>query len=302
MLLAAILAVCVVAGACASDDDDGDAATATTQAVTTATVEATDPPPATSEPATASTEAPPDTTPPTTDAPAEPVTVLLTNDDGIGAEGIDAVAVALGEIPGVEVVIVAPAENQSGSSDTTSPTLPTGAPATTASGLEGTAVAGTPADSVIFALDELGIEPDLAVSGANQGQNIGPFVPLSGTVGAARTAARRGIPAVAVSAGFAEQPDYATAADVVAAEVEALVADGLAGNPDQTVISLNTPTCPEGTSIRGVVDVPVATAFPDGVDGINLIFDCASTAEDPIDDVNALLIGYGSRAVISADL
>ena len=52
------------------------------------------------------------------------------------------------------------------------------------------------------ALDELGVEPDLVVSGINPGQNVGPLAYLSGTVGAGRAAVRRGIPAIAGSAGL----------------------------------------------------------------------------------------------------
>ena len=65
----------------------------------------------------------------------------------------------------------------------------------TASGVEGTAVDGFPADTITVALDELGLEPDLVVSGINQGQNVGP---LAVRVGHRRrrlaTAVRRGIP------------------------------------------------------------------------------------------------------------
>ena len=53
-----------------------------------------------------------------------------------------------------------------------------------------------------MALQELGLEPDVVVSGVNAGQNIGTLIDLSGTVGAAATAARQGVPAVAVSQGI----------------------------------------------------------------------------------------------------
>jgi Survival protein SurE len=65
------------------------------------------------------------------------------------------------------------------------------------------AVAGYPADIVIWAIDDHGISqrPDLVVSGINLRENIGPFAALSGTVGAAQTALASGIPALAVSQG-----------------------------------------------------------------------------------------------------
>ncbi len=64
----------------------------------------------------------------------------------------------------------------------------------------GKAVAGFPADTVIYASTRAGCSsvPHLVVSGINAGQNVGPAVTLSGTIGAARTAAKRGIPAIAV--------------------------------------------------------------------------------------------------------
>ena len=60
----------------------------------------------------------------------------------------------------------------------------------TASGYEARAVEGFPADTIRVAFDELGLTPDLVVSGINEGQNLGPVVDLSGTVGAARAAVR----------------------------------------------------------------------------------------------------------------
>ena len=116
--------------------------------------------------------------------PAEPLTILVTTDDGIGAPGIDSLVTTLSTLDDVELIIVAPAENQSGSSDTTTDGAVTSAPGTTASGVEGTAVAGTPADAVIVALDELGIEPDLSscerwhpaglcVAALERGQHLG---------------------------------------------------------------------------------------------------------------------------------
>ena len=72
-----------------------------------------------------------------------------------------------------------------------------------------------------MALDELGLTPDLVVSGINEGQNLGPVVDLSGTVGAARAAARRGVPALAVSQGFGQDLDYEVAAGLVTDWIEA---------------------------------------------------------------------------------
>ena len=128
--------------------------------------------------------------------------ILVTNDDGYAAPGIDALVERLRALPGVKLTVVAPATNQSGTSDRTTPgpvSALTATEVTTASGYAATAVAGFPADSVNYALDVLKLSPDLVVSGSNAGQNLGVVAPISGTVGAARTAVRRGVPGVAVS-------------------------------------------------------------------------------------------------------
>jgi 5'-nucleotidase len=288
LVMTLVLPVALLAG-CSSSDD-------------TATEFTTDVPttPGDSTSTTSTTSTTPTTS---TTEPTPALTILVTNDDGIGAPGIDALVMALSALPDVEIVVVAPAENQSGSSDKTTDGEVTATAGATTSGVAGTAVAGFPADSVIYALDVLGVQPDVVVSGANTGQNIGTFVPLSGTVGAARTAARRGIPAIAVSAGGLEGSDYAAAAQAAADEVAAHRAEfGPNANAAQTVVNLNTPTCAPGTSVRGVVDVPVATVFPEGTNGLDLVFDCASTATDPADDATALQIGFAARSIVPADL
>ena len=128
------------------------------------------------------------------------LTLLVTNDDGIGAPGIDALVNGLLELDDVELKLVAPAENQSGSSDKTTEGDLVSEDSATASGYQGVAVYGYPADAVNVALEDLGIVPHLVIVGVNLGHNVGPFAVTSGTVGAARTAARAGYPAVATSA------------------------------------------------------------------------------------------------------
>lgn len=294
--------VLLVAG-CGSDDG-GSAAPATTRAVPAPTAEETAPPdtaPADTEPSAtqpAGTEPPAtgsnDTEPPATEAgsatttlaPVEPVQVLVTNDDGIDAPGLDALVVALLELPDTEVTVVAPAENQSG----TAMSLTEGDLATTdaqmAGGYPAVAVDGFPADSVAWALSNLDVGFDLVVSGSNSGQNIGPFTELSGTVGAARYAAQQGIPGVAVSQGLVEGDIVFT--DSVTAAIDWIrprLDDYLAG--EVTLTGINAATCDGGN--RGVVEVPVATDFGDREP---FVFDCASTLEDPVDDVDAFVNGF----------
>ena len=96
--------------------------------------------------------------------------------------------------------MVAPAENQSGSSASISPDGIT----VTDHGLNVWSVEGRPADAVRFGLSQLMADqpPDLVISGINFGQNVGADVMISGTVGAATTAVRLGIPAIAISASI----------------------------------------------------------------------------------------------------
>jgi 5'-nucleotidase len=239
------------------------------------------------------------TTTPTTALTVETLDILVTNDDGYAAEGIDALVQGLLELPDVEVTVSAPAEDQSGSGDTTTPGPLVADEAETASGHPALAVAGEPADSVLYALDEVYDEPpDLVVSGINTGQNAGPFVELSGTVGAALVASRAGIPAIAVSQGVGVPVD----ADLdYTSGVEAAVVwvtenrDALESDTGE-IVNINVPTCLEG-SIRGIVEVPLAATGEGGLDPS----DCTSTLENPANDIEALLNGYTTYTVVDAD-
>lgn len=230
------------------------------------------------------------TVPADTEAAAEPLAILVTNDDGVGSEGIDVLVQGLAGLPDVTVTVVAPAENETGSSDTTTPSSVPVEDTATASGYEAVAVQGFPADSVIYALDGLGLEPDLVVSGINEGQNIGDAVELSGTVGAARTAARRGLPALAVSAGLADLVDYETAVELALDWVEEH-RDDLSPFEGQ-VVSINVPSCTEG-EVRGVVEVPVGSGL-----GLEVAPDCTSALTEPVDDVEAFANGYASLSEV----
>ncbi len=146
--------------------------------------------------------------------------LLITNDDGVDAPGIDALTRALSALPGVGVTVVAPQSNQTGASGTITTTAFDVLPAATASGHPATAVMGSPSDAVLFALRQLpGERPSLVVAGINEGPNLADFVTMSGTVAAALAAARLGIPAFAVSLGLAPKMDYDAPARFAAALV-----------------------------------------------------------------------------------
>lgn len=229
-----------------------------------------------------------------TSAAPEPFMILVTNDDGVGADGIDALVNALVALDNVMVTVVAPAENQSGSGGKTTDGPLEVRDATTKSGYPAKAVVGFPADSIVWALDQGGIDfvPDLVVSGINEGQNYSfEIAPLSGTVGAARAAAQRNVPSVAVSQGLGEPPNYPASVEAIVAWIEENRAEleaRSAGEPTPTFVSINVPTCAPGTALRGVVEVPMGSL---GGTDYNAT-DCASTVT-PDSDVTGFQNGYG---------
>ena len=249
------------------------------------------------EPSVVETEAPttdaPVTEAPTTTEVTEPLQILVTNDDGIGADGIDVIVQALLQLENVEVTVVAPLENQSGSGGKTTEGALTVTDATTKSGYAAKAVAGFPADTIVWAIDQGGIDfvPDLVVSGINNGQNYSlEIVSASGTVGAARAAAMRDIPSVAVSQGLADAPDFPTAADAVVQWVQDHRDELLARTDGDAVTefaSINAPTCAAGLTIRGVIEVPIESLGTSDYNANN----CASTIE-PTGDVSGFQNGY----------
>ena len=230
--------------------------------------------------------------------PAAPLRILVTNDDGYSAPGIDAVVQGLRSLENVQVSVVAPLTNESGSGAKTTSGALTVTDVKTASGYAAKAVAGYPADTVIWAVDDHGLaqKPQVVVSGVNFGQNLGSAVNISGTVGAARAAASRGIPALASSAGLAPAgvagPDYADAVTQVEHWIIQHRAALVAGTASSPVLlqNLNVPTCATGTSVRGLVTVPVDLTAP--TSQLLAPADCASTATSPTGDVQAFAEGY----------
>lgn len=252
--------------------------------------------PATPAGATETTQATGDASP----GSLAPLTILVSNDDGVSHPGLDLMVRSLAQLENVEIVVVAPAENQSGTSDQTTPGGAAFADATTASGVEAVAVDGFPADSVRVALDELAIEPNLVVSGINDAQNVGPFAGMSGTVGVARTAVRDGIPAIAVSAGLVfDEAQFAVGADLVVAWVE----ENRQALADRTmpaeVISFNIPTC-DPDEMGEVVEVPLASELIPDTNPFESR--CDLEGPPPESDVEAIIAGYPSRTVVPEDL
>ena len=221
----------------------------------------------------------------TTDA-AEPLRILVTNDDGVAAPGIAALVDALVALPDTEVIVVAPADNRTGTGGKVTDGPLTATDATTASGYPAKAVAGYPADTVIWAVEQGNVEPkpDLVMSGINLGQNLGPVTSLSGTVGAATKAAQLGLPAVAVSQGLADPTDFPTGVQYALEWLEEN-RDSLAG---PALWNLNVPSCGTTGEVRGRVEVPLATDDTDLATPVN----CSSTMATPADDAEAFANGF----------
>jgi 5'/3'-nucleotidase len=220
-----------------------------------------------------------------------PLRVLVTNDDGVGAPGIDVLVQALRKLPNTTVIVVAPKTDRTGSGGRTTNGPLKVTNAKTASGYPAKAVAGYPADTIVWAIDKHGLAtpPDVVLSGVNNGQNIGQLIiDLSGTIGAARAAAKRGISALAVSAGFVKPP-AAPAYALATKQAVAWLTKNRATLPTAkaTVTNLNVPTCLTGTA-RAKVIVKVAPKS----ENPGAPVDCVTPWPKPTTDVSGFVHGY----------
>jgi 5'-nucleotidase len=227
-------------------------------------------------------------------AKQKPFRILVTNDDGVAGEGMSEMVEALSALPNVKVTVIAPLENQSGTGGKTTPGPLTVTDATTAAGYPAKAVAGFPADSVIYALEQGGLkqQPHLVVSGINEGQNLSTIADeVSGTVGAAKAAAARGVPALAASQGLLEggEPDFASGVKQVVKWVKQHRKALTAKDAEVVLENLNIPTCATGGKHRGLAEVPLAGSE---IPGVIAPQDCESTLEDLPNDVEAFNNGF----------
>jgi len=130
------------------------------------------------------------------------VRVLLTNDDGIEAEGLHVLRRELLKVPGIELVVIAPDGNRSATGRSITTRRPLWVEEIDfGDGTVGYATDGTPVDCVRLAATGLvdGFEAEMVVSGANHGSNLGDDITYSGTVAAALEGVLLGLPAIALS-------------------------------------------------------------------------------------------------------
>ena len=172
--------------------------------------------------------------------PAKPH-ILVTNDDGIGAPGLLALAHALAAVG--RVTVLAPSRNWSASGHVKTMhkplrvdevTLPDGTPAL--------ATDGAPSDAVALAFLGLVEHPiDLVVSGINRGANLGHDVTYSGTVTAAMEAAISGAPAIAMSLNSITYDDYSVAASFASRLASEVLSRGMS---QPILLNVNVPPLP----------------------------------------------------------
>jgi 5'-nucleotidase len=179
--------------------------------------------------------------------------VLLTNDDGIEADGLQCLRRALLEVPGIELAVVAPDGNRSAMARSITTRRPLWVEEVRfGDGTVGYATDGTPVDCVRLARLGLieGFEPQLVVSGINHGSNLGDDITYSGTVAAALEAIVLGLPGIAVSQQSAALEldfrqglayDFTVAARFTARLVSDLESLPLPGG---TLLNINVPGCP----------------------------------------------------------
>ena len=167
--------------------------------------------------------------------------ILLTNDDGIGAPGLQALEHALSALG--EVTVVAPDSERSGSSQALTLHQPLRVKTLDDRHY---AVGGTPADAVILALYQLLPQrPHLVASGINPGGNLGENLIYSGTVAAAQESALHGVPSFAISLVGRNAEDFSGAAALAVELAGRILAEGL---PSGVALNVNVPN----GAIRGV--------------------------------------------------
>jgi 5'-nucleotidase len=173
--------------------------------------------------------------------------ILLSNDDGIGAFGLQVMEEILADLPGVRTTTVAPATQQSATSRCMTLHEPL---RIKQHGEARWSVSGTPTDTVLVALGKILHDdpPDFVLAGINHGPNLGEDVHYSGTVAAAMEGCIQGLPAAAISLADWRPSDFGGAAAFLRRMLPEILAHPL---PRGTMWNVNVPDGPE-EKLRGV--------------------------------------------------
>ena len=173
--------------------------------------------------------------------------ILLTNDDGIHAPGLELLEAIAAELSD-DVWVCAPSEENSGAGHSLTLHMPV---RLVEHGPRRFSVTGTPTDAVTLALRKILPDrpPDLVISGVNNGENLADDVTYSGTISAAMEAALAGIPAVAMSQALRDAGHGFSAAEGWAAKVLAPLLDLQMAK--RTVVNVNFPALAAG-DVKGI--------------------------------------------------
>ncbi|NVM23507.1 MAG: 5'/3'-nucleotidase SurE [Desulfobacterales bacterium] len=233
--------------------------------------------------------------------------ILLTNDDGIHAEGLWAMERVLSRRHNISVV--APDKERSAVGHSITLANPLRVNKIQTNGGWGYAVNGTPADCVKLALLEiLQTRPDMLISGINPGLNVGINLNYSGTVSAAKEAALVGIPSIAVSQHPEPGHEYGFAAGFVSILINKVAEQGL---PSGTFLNVNIPGCAaediQGIRITRQGISPLTETFHKRTDPRNQTYywqgvETQGFEHEPDTDVAALYQNYISITPVQCDM
>ncbi|WP_413391446.1 5'/3'-nucleotidase SurE [Prochlorococcus marinus] len=182
----------------------------------------------------------------------KPLRILISNDDGVFAEGIRTLALSAAS-RGHEVTVVCPDQERSATGHGLtlhSPIRAEKADELFGEGIKAWGCSGTPADCVKLALNELlDQKPDLILSGINHGPNLGTDIFCSGTVAAALEGTLDGIPSIAVSIASFQWKSFSFAGKLALDIAEKAIEQNW---PKNLLLNLNIPPCEE-KDMRGLV-------------------------------------------------
>jgi 5'-nucleotidase len=232
--------------------------------------------------------------------------ILISNDDGIQADGINELICSLQEKN--ELFVVAPDRERSatGHKITMHRPLRVQKRSYPGMGVKGWAVDGTPADCVKLGLEALLPEtPDLVISGINKGPNLGTDVLYSGTVSAAIEGLINGIPAIAISLASYKSRDFSSSRNLISNIVSQLGKD----LPERVLLNINIPpVTPLGIKVTRLGHRRYINIFDKRTDPRGRIYFWMAgepfdlDEDDPDTDVFAVKEGYISITPVHFDL
>ncbi len=237
--------------------------------------------------------------------------ILVTNDDGVQAPGLLALAQEIRKLG--KVTVFAPDKNWSASGHVKTLERPLRVGETTlADGTSALQTDGAPSDCVALALLGITEKVDLVISGINPHGNLGHDITYSGTVTAAMEAAITGVKGIAVSLespeGHTGALDYSTAAIVARRVAERVIANGL---PEDVVVNVNVPYLKEAElkgymitrqGLRVYRDALDSRRDPRGKPYYWIGGDAPTGVDEPGTDFGALNAGYVSITPLQLDL